>query len=55
MELSDNQYSAVSAAYLAGYETSGKRTAIDCYQIAQSHEFGFSAAKTIREKYGLEI
>lgn len=43
MELSDNQHSAIMQAVA------------DCYQIAQSHEFGFDAAKTIRGKFELEI
>jgi len=37
-------------------QTTGAAKAIrECYQIASSHEFGPDAAKTIREKFGLEI
>jgi len=38
-------------AFIAG----GAFVAKNCYQIASSHEFGFGAAKTIRETFGLEI
>ena len=36
-------------------EEQEERTAMECYIIAQACEFGFDAAKTIREKFGLEI
>jgi hypothetical protein len=32
-----------------------KAAVLQCYQIASSHKFGPDAAKTIREKFGLEI
>lgn len=37
------------------FERGHKSAVRECYQIAQSHEFGPDAAKTIRETFGLEI
>ena len=46
---------AFIAGRSAGIAWAEQFTAKECHQIASSHEFGFEAAKTIRETFKLEL